>query len=843
MTSDELRIYLPGSYQLPGRFRQKTNSLIRLFAYSFILLSAALRFYQLGKQSLWSDEGNSLALAQAGFAEIAARTALDIHPPFYYWLLKIWLTLFDNSEFAARSLSAMLGVLLTAIIYRLGARFLGPKAGAAAAFMAAISPFQVYYAQEARMYMLLATVSGFLFLVSSFLFRQTQNPKPETQNPKPETQNPKPETQNPKPETRNLKPETQNLKLAYVAAATLGLYTHYAFPVVLAIINLAAIVALWKNKRQLWRWLALQLIPLALYLPWLPIAWRQLTTWPSLVVEASPEQIALTLLRQLSLGPSGAAISNWWLPGFGVVVIGYLLFVICHASRSFVPCRSFTDFSSSFRLHPSAFILLLLWLLIPAALTAVLFRPAYLKFLLIASPAFSLVLGWGLTFPQLSTDGRRWTQIKTFYFKNLCPSVSICGLTIFHFSFFIALALPSLLSLNALYHNPAFQRDNYKGIAAFIQALATEDDAIIIHAPGQQEVFGYYYRPGPGQAQVCPLPKQRPLDKAATIAELEHILATSKRIYAIYWAAEEADPEGLIESWLAHHAFKAGDTWFGNVRLVSYAAPAAETNFTPVDFRLGEHIRLTGYALSPKRLLPGEILQVRLRWETDAPLNEDYTVFLQLLDEANHLTAQRDAPPLTPTRQWSPEKPATDLHGLLLLPGTPPTRQRLIAGLYNSTSGERLISVDGGNYLELAEIEVVKNTSPLPVEAFQMQHQLAEPPLLGYDLYKLGHASNPDAPLHPGDPLHLNLYWQKSSALPQTVTLRLLNSAKEVVSTWERPLAGVASYPPQDWTEGEIVRAQFDLFLSDVSPGEYRLEVVAGGETMGAIQKVEVIEK
>ncbi len=642
-----------------------TRSPIRSFSFAHlvILLATAFRFYRLGTQSLWSDEGNSVSLAQAGFAEIAARTAFDIHPPFYYWLLKIWLTLFGNSEFAARSLSAMLGVLLVAIIYRLGARFFGPKAGAAAAFMAAISPFQVYYAQEARMYMLLAVLSAaavnYALRITHYALKSPHSSF-----------------------------VIRHLSFAYVVAAALGLYTHYAFPVMLAIINLTAIVALWKNKRQLWRWLALQLIPLALYLPWLPIAWRQLTTWPSLVVEASPAQIALTLLRQLSLGPSGAAISNWWLLGFGVAVIGYLSFVICHASRSFVPCRSFTIHHSPFTIHH---LLVLLWLLIPAALTAILFRPAYLKFLLIASPAFSLVLGWALTFPQQSTDGHRWTQIKTFL-KNLCLSVSICGLTIFHFSLFIALALPSLLSLNALYHNPAFQRDNYKGIAAFIQALATEEDAIIIHAPGQQEVFGYYYRPGPGQAQVYPLPKQRPLNPAATTSELEHILANSKRIYAVYWATEEADPEGLIESWLAQHAFKAGDTWFGNVRLVSYAAPAAETSFTPVDFRLGEHIRLTGYALSPKRLSPGDILQVRLRWETDAPLNEGYTVFLQLLDEANHLTAQRDAPPLTPMQAWPPNKAVEDPHGVLLLPGTPPTRQRLIVGLYNSASGERLIS-------------------------------------------------------------------------------------------------------------------------------------------------------
>ncbi|HEY85337.1 MAG TPA: hypothetical protein G4N96_09530 [Chloroflexi bacterium] len=790
------------------QIRPFAHSPIRLFAYSLILLAMALRFYRLGAQSLWSDEGNSLALAQASFAEIAARTAFDIHPPFYYWLLKIWLTLFGTSEFAARSLSAMLGVLLVAIIYRLGARLFSPKVGVTAAFIAAISPFQVYYAQEARMYMLLtvlgAAAASYGLRITSYEFK-----------------------------TRNSKLETRSSKLAYIIIVTLGLYTHYAFPVMLVVINLAAIVALWSNKRRLLVWLGLQLIPLALYLPWLPIAWRQITTWPSLMIDASPAQIALTLLRQLSLGPSGAAVSDWWLMVFGVLVICHLSFVICHSPIRHSPIR------------PFAHSLILLWLLIPAALTALLFRPAYLKFLLIASPAFSLVLGWGLTFQKQSTDGHGWTQIKSNKLKNLCLSAPVCAqkisFFIFHFSFFIALTVPSLLSLNALYHNPAFQRDNYKGIAAFIQALATEDDAIIIHAPGQQEVFGYYYQSGPGQARVYPLPRQRPLDTAATISELEGILANSKRIYAIYWATEEADPEGLIETWLAQHTFKASDVWFGNVRLLSYAAPAAETTFTPVDFWLGAHIHLTGYALSPEKLSPGEILQVSLRWETDAPLKEDYTVFLQLLDEANHLVGQRDAPSLSSAREWSPGQAVEDQHGLLLLPGTPPTPQRLIVGLYNSATGKRLTAPGGQDYLELAEVEALKNTSPLPVEAFQMQHQLSGPLLLGYDLYKLGYASDPDAPLHPGDPLHLNLYWQKPSSQPEgdAVELRLLNSAGDVVAMWKRPIADV-NYPPQNWADGEIVRGQFDLFLSDVSPGKYRLVVILDGKQVGVIQKIEV---
>ena len=64
--------------------------------------------------------------------------------------------MFGLSEFALRSLSALFGTLLVLVIYGLGARLFNRTTGLAAAFIAAIAPFQVYYSQEARMYILVA---------------------------------------------------------------------------------------------------------------------------------------------------------------------------------------------------------------------------------------------------------------------------------------------------------------------------------------------------------------------------------------------------------------------------------------------------------------------------------------------------------------------------------------------------------------------------------------------------------------------------------------------------------------------------------------------------------------
>ena len=74
-------------------------------------------------------------------------------------------------------------------------------------------------------------------------------------------------------------------------------------------------------------------------------------------------------------------------------------------------------------------------------------------------------------------------------------------------------------------------------------------------------------------------------------------VAKHRRIYAIYWATDESDPEGLIEGWLDTHCYKAMDSWFGNLRLVVYAvprAPAQEIEQPTAIILLGDNYRLAG---------------------------------------------------------------------------------------------------------------------------------------------------------------------------------------------------------------------------------------------------------
>ncbi len=79
-----------------------------------------------------------------------------------------------------------------------------------------------------------------------------------------------------------------------------------------------------------------------------------------------------------------------------------------------------------------------------------------------------------------------------------------------------------------------------------------------------------------------------------------------------------------------------------------------------------------------------------LYWETLAPPTADYTVFAQMLDAANNVVGQGDAPPDLPTRFWLPNERYLTRHRLFY-PGPPaPGDYRLVIGWYNPADNTRL---------------------------------------------------------------------------------------------------------------------------------------------------------
>lgn len=758
-----------------------------------LLLASVLRFYHLDAQSLWNDEGSSVALAQRDLVTIARDAANDIHPPLYYWLLSGWVRLLGTSEAAVRSLSVLTGVSLVALGFALGRLLAGRWAGLASALLVAINPFQVYYSQEARMYALLAVLSALAFYAA---LRWA---------------------------AANLGRTSRPWAVLYVVAAAAGLYTHYAYPLVLLAVNLVILVFIagqWLGHRPvggahpartgrswlswLWRWVALQVATALLFLPWLPAAYRQLTTWPR--VAGSPDLGgAVVEISQLFLvGPAAPA----WLAPVGVFVL-LLVLLYPPGKRTRLPVWV-------------AYLAPVLWLLVPVVLILALglYKEAYLKFLLAASPAFCLLAGRFVTAPL--RGGRRpviWLQAAL----ALPVAVFLVG--------------ASVHGLDHYYHDPAYARDDYRGIVEYIEAVGRPGDAVVLNAPGQQEVFGYYYG---GDLPVYPLPESRPLDPAATEAALEALAQPGGRVYALLWATDESDPSRMIEGWLDANTYKALDSWFGNVRLAVYAVPQQTPNRPDrdIDVQLrhpgnGDEVTLLGYSLLEGRLAAGDIAPLTLFWQVDQTPGRRYKVFVHVLDEGNHIVGQRDAEPgggARLTTLWPPGEIIADNYGLPIHPGTPPGVYRVEVGMYDPASGERLVQPDGEGQVWLEPLLVERPDAPAPVAALGMQHpagvRFGELSLLGYDAYRLDFGHQPDVPLRPGDVLHVVLYW-RAEARPEgdwRVSLAVVDDdGQEWASIEAEPAPG---YATAQWQAGDVWRGQFSLPMpGEVPPGRYWLQI------------------
>jgi hypothetical protein len=117
------------------------------------LIGGGLRVLLLAQKGMWLDETFSVWLANHSVADMLQWIArIDQHPPLYYLLLHYWIALKGDTPYYVRQLSALFGAGTIPIIYLIGKRISGVGMGLAAAVFLALSPFNIYFAQETRMY-------------------------------------------------------------------------------------------------------------------------------------------------------------------------------------------------------------------------------------------------------------------------------------------------------------------------------------------------------------------------------------------------------------------------------------------------------------------------------------------------------------------------------------------------------------------------------------------------------------------------------------------------------------------------------------------------------------------
>ncbi len=205
-----------------------------------LALALAVRLLGIASRPIWYDEAFSVLFSEKGLAKMLVGTlaatgnaAAEEHPLLYYVLLGGWMHVFGESVVAVRALSIVAGLLSVVLIWQLAHALFGLRAAVGAGLIAALSPYQVHYAQEIRMYVFLAL---WLLAATYAYWRGSHGGR-------------------------------AYWWLAFALFAALAQYTH----------NLAAFyllaLALWPVLRGDWRtakWVLIAgVIALLLYLPWL----------------------------------------------------------------------------------------------------------------------------------------------------------------------------------------------------------------------------------------------------------------------------------------------------------------------------------------------------------------------------------------------------------------------------------------------------------------------------------------------------------------------------------------------------------------------------------------------
>lgn len=213
----------------------------------FILVGTVLLILLTLNQSVWRDEAFSLNLVNLNFKDMLYMASLDVHPPLYYFLLKVFLVGFEflsgteNLIIVSKLFSIIPWLLLVSFFtyqYNKEGKCLEAFIFNVCMFGTVFIPYSI----EIRMYswaLLFVTVSAFYCL--QIIKRG----------------------------------ETKNWCL-FLIFSMLSAYTHYYATVAVAFLYLVLLFTVVKNRKSYKPWLVVVGLSILIYLPWFLIALKQI---------------------------------------------------------------------------------------------------------------------------------------------------------------------------------------------------------------------------------------------------------------------------------------------------------------------------------------------------------------------------------------------------------------------------------------------------------------------------------------------------------------------------------------------------------------------------------------
>lgn len=218
--------------------KKKLHILVIIIGTIFVSLSA---FHE----NIWFDESYSVALAEKSFGEIWTIGGNDVHPILYYWMLHIINLIFGKNLIAYR-LFSVLGVLILGIIgFTHIRKDFGEKAGIIFSYLAFFLPVISLYAAEIRMYTWVAT---FVVIAGIYAYRIKNK-------------------------------NTWKNWIIFGIFSLASCYTHYYGLMAAGLMNLGLFIysIIKKDKKMLTKFVAIAVVQIALYMPWMICFIKQVT--------------------------------------------------------------------------------------------------------------------------------------------------------------------------------------------------------------------------------------------------------------------------------------------------------------------------------------------------------------------------------------------------------------------------------------------------------------------------------------------------------------------------------------------------------------------------------------
>lgn len=459
---------------------------------AIILIGWGLATLRLGDRSFWADEGATAHKAQqtTSLAE-AARLHKDFH--FLHFALTMGLVRLSRSELVLRFPSAMAATLALPVLYVLGSRLLRRTAGLVGAFLLAISPFAVGYAQEARSYALLQLYAGLSLLLLVLALEKRR----------------------------------WFWWAGFVIATTLLLYTHFfGWFVVGAEVLWVLIVLLWRTVkgRKLdarLPWLAVSLLIIAVL--YLPLGPALVEFWQQFGPGQESPQVAGLQSFQLSLRFFGDMLAVFGARSYGWRLWLFAISILLGFASLFV------------RRRWSVLLLIILWFAVPLAGLTVIASQHFFdyRYLIFTLPIFLLMTAEGLAW-LVSLFGRGARVPRAWLVEPLL-ALGLAGLL------FVPANLP------ALRDHYRWEKENWRHIADFVRQNLEPDEAIYVTPLFWANPL-LFYQPSFEARLAGGAPNN--------LYQLQRATKDYPGLWFLRYVGPLADPSGRLTSWINDQQFE-----------------------------------------------------------------------------------------------------------------------------------------------------------------------------------------------------------------------------------------------------------------------------------------------